>query len=554
MILQLKDGVVTPVFVSSKKAYAYTIYQAGGSINWDSTLGTITFPSSHDVSELEVGMTLQGMSSVQQMSYINMIITYINTTTNTITISGDLTWLDLNTGPQAAHGTSLFFYSIGFTSEGSVLGFHSDHPITGINIIDDMLFWTDNNSEPKKINISRSIQGTAGITPTRLVVNGEVFDDLVEESHITVIKKAPNKAPTVKKVTSFREGEIYSTLVAGADIFGNSQSNVPLPVGSQKWISINDFEGNIVSFEIGDVLRFSSNPQELAPEYFEIRASIIQGPSVQAGFTNYKIEIESMSQMGLITSINSTITNWNVGLEQEGKTLFEQKLPRFSTRYKYEDNEYSTMGPFTEPVFIPGGFRYHPKEAYNTGMVNSLRELTLQDFIPTDIPKDVVQVDLLYKNEMSPNIYTIESITKDDTKINGENAWTSQGSQVGLFGSYKVSSENIYATLPSNQLLRPWDNVPRTALAQEVSGNRIIYGNYLQNYDLTLGDEKLVPHFITTIGHRKEDEGNRGKKSIKSLRDYDLGVVWGDKYGRETPIITPSSGSISVPKGKSARS
>ena len=65
--------------------------------------------------------------------------------------------------------------------------------------------------------------------------------------------------------------------------------------------------------------------------------------------------------------------------------------------------------------------------------------------------------------------------------VNGKNAWTSQGSQYGLFGSYKVSSENIYATLPSNQLLRPWDNVPRTALAQEISGNRTIYANYLQN-------------------------------------------------------------------------
>jgi len=33
--------------------------------------------------------------------------------------------------------------------------------ITGINIIDDLLFWTDNNSEPRKINIPRSIQGTS---------------------------------------------------------------------------------------------------------------------------------------------------------------------------------------------------------------------------------------------------------------------------------------------------------------------------------------------------------------------------------------------------------
>ena len=37
---------------------------------------------------------------------------------------------------------------------------------------------------------------------------------------------------------------------------------------------------------------------------------------------------------------------------------------------------------------------------------------------------------------------------------------------------------------PENQLLRSWDNVPKKALAQEITGNRIVYGNYEQNYDI----------------------------------------------------------------------
>lgn len=40
------------------------------------------------------------------------------------------------------------------------LNFRSDRNITGINIIDDMLFWTDNYSEPKKVNIERSKIGS----------------------------------------------------------------------------------------------------------------------------------------------------------------------------------------------------------------------------------------------------------------------------------------------------------------------------------------------------------------------------------------------------------
>ena len=38
--------------------------------------------------------------------------------------------------------------------ENNILNFSTNNLITGINIIDGLLFWTDNNKEPKKINIS----------------------------------------------------------------------------------------------------------------------------------------------------------------------------------------------------------------------------------------------------------------------------------------------------------------------------------------------------------------------------------------------------------------
>ena len=43
---------------------------------------------------------------------------------------------------------------------GRVLNFDKSFLITGINIIEDYLFWTDNNTEPKKINITRSKIGS----------------------------------------------------------------------------------------------------------------------------------------------------------------------------------------------------------------------------------------------------------------------------------------------------------------------------------------------------------------------------------------------------------
>ena len=43
-----------------------------------------------------------------------------------------------------------------------VLKFNRNKIITGVNILDDFIFWTDNIHEPRKINIKRSILGTGG--------------------------------------------------------------------------------------------------------------------------------------------------------------------------------------------------------------------------------------------------------------------------------------------------------------------------------------------------------------------------------------------------------
>ena len=108
-----------------------------------------------------------------------------------------------------------------------------------------------------------------------------------------------------------------------------------------------------------------------------------------------------------------------------------------------------------------------------------------------------------------------------------------------------MTTENIYAALPANQLLRPWDNVPKKALAQEITGNRIVYGNYVQNYYLNNNVEVSVSY-----SDRKNSFSNfetQGLPSIKSQRNYQLGVVYCDKYGRETPVFTSDYAALTVP-------
>ena len=464
--------------------------------------------------------------------------------------------LDLSSGYEA----------IVFTGPRT-LNFNHGELVTGINIVDDMLFWTDNKTEPKKINIPRSIEGTDtnGFYHTRLINSAQEItfssNILAREKHITVIRKAPTKPPTLVSLVTNREYD--GTGLATSVLFNSSTSSIPqlLEPTDSLTINIHQYNDTLPTFLAGDIILLNNEVSgQYPPETYEVRAVVndieifIESVPVPLGTTVVDangvpitdIDVEYYNASVTIISISPETSNlesnFYVSVEEQGEKLFDRKFPRFAYRYKYKDGEYSSIGPFSEVAFIPGHFSYHPTEAYNKGMVNNLKSLTLKDFIPYKIPKDVVQVDLLYKDEASPNIYLVKSITPQDP------AWSEVGSGVGSFGSYDITTENIYAVLPSNQGLRLWDNVPRLALAQEVTGSRVVYANYLQGYNL-----QTLPAVAASLNPRVLFNGGFvGAKSLKSLRTYNVGIVYGDKYGRETPVFANSESNLIVNKSSAS--
>ena len=72
--------------------------------------------------------------------------------------------------------------------------------------------------------------------------------------------------------------------------------------------------------------------------------------------------------------------------------------------------------------------------------------------------------------------------------------------------------------------------MPRIAKAQEVTANRLIYGNYLQNYNII---QQNLPDIQTTVEKVDITTVATPEASIKSSRTYQVGGVYIDKYGRE---------------------
>mgnify|MGYP003646146415 CR=1 FL=1 len=513
--------------------------------------------------------------------------------------------------------------------------------ITGINIIDDLLFWSDNKGEPKKINIKRCKEGTANVnTHTQLSFSNNSFTGIAVEYTFNAIATDGGygfdseyhpplvpieKRPKIGRYSFYERRRLAAAVGVDFSAFVDDSGNIKDANGSYiQNDSSNSFDENGASstgnlsgspyagynfkarhYRDGELLggkeiRVFDNQNGLHLRYHITSTT----PSTEKDFRigdvifaeNTRLDIEE-KHITVIKPKPLKAPSVKINYKEQTKTtnkkpnLFEEQFPRFSYRYKYADGEFSAFAPFTEPVFNPQYTQntdkstdgsvlhgkddiYDIKDPKNKAMVNAIHSVDLMDFITINTPEDVVEVDLLYKKEDSPVIYSIGTVNHTDFEwhasafnhehgqsfIGGADRYDDNISYDGNTGAknwmpaadggynsgkYTVKNENIYAALPANQLLRPWDNVPRKALAQEVSGSRIIYGNYLQNY--TIGSK---PKVFVDYNDRKKTIGTfdtGGLPSIKSQRNYQLGVIYCDEFGRETPVFTSNSAAVNIP-------
>lgn len=83
-----------------------------------------------------------------------------------------------------------------------ILKFSKDRLITGINIVDGMLFFTDNHSEPKKINIEKFKGNVPEVPVDHSTGTTSIYRRTFQEADITVIKGHPKHALTTDLTTS----------------------------------------------------------------------------------------------------------------------------------------------------------------------------------------------------------------------------------------------------------------------------------------------------------------------------------------------------------------
>ena len=335
--------------------------------------------------------------------------------------------------------------TIGNTSKllsGSFLNFSTTHKITGINLVENLLFFTDGLNQPRRINIDKAKN------------NAEYYD---KEEKVSVAKFAPFKAP-------------------------------------------------------------------LLLDYAKVTTNIDSNQNVE-------------------TSIDTTLQN-DSNIDSD---ILEEDFVRFSYRYRFSENEFSPIAPFTQVCFVPKTANYDVKEQHRvledgmvSEMVNNINKVTLYIELPsTQVTSeyDINGIEILMKSSDSNVVKAIElKDLSDDKSADG-------------YISYEYRSTLPYKTLPASQTVRTYDNVPLAAKAQEIISNRVVYGNFVQDRKLPANTDGLVGLNFFASYDSKYNTGLDSKldyllhkeypfHSIKQRRNYEVGVVLADKYGRQSPVLT----------------
>ncbi len=369
------------------------------------------------------------------------------------------------------YNTVTFDYTI--LVSGGFLNFSKNSLITGVNVVENLLFWTDNRNQPRKINVNYALDRPATSTTPYYTA----------EDHIAVTRYYP-----------FQPIQLWKDEGAPSGIQAQMKSK--------------------------SIVNNPANP--------------IDAPTANANPTydaSYAGDPEFM----------------------------KDKFLRFSYRFKYDDDEYSIVAPFTQIAFIPfqDGFfssysqnnwvakKSDEEDAYESSitklMENKVDSANLIIPLPAQV-KDIAneykiqEIDILYKESDNINIKKIETLKVEDF----------DSTSTDEFIEYEYLARKSINILPESQTTRASDQAPIRTISQEVVGNRVVYGNFLNRYphpaeiDYKVNVSEKFPTNTVISPSNPLAETTRisyPNHTLKRNRTYQVGIVLADKWGRQSPVI-----------------
>ena len=292
-------------------------------------------------------------------------------------------------------------FNTGTTSklvEGYFLNFSKTHPVYGIDLIENLLFWTDNRNQPRKINIDNAASSITYYTkedqisvakyyphdPIKVYRNISIPNCSGQSTTYTTttvltrdnIRAGMNVAGTNTYIVTAKYTSPYQfTTSATLGTFGGR--TIQLIERSSQNSSDEFLRPSIFGFNFGSVIYISSTKVRLTgltssprtdmqfnapgftnPDSLPTITSATFVPNI--GVNTFDLQLSgahgipnNLSTL-YVVSANLAWPNPNYISTFPGDSdLLKDKFVRFAYRFKFEDGEYSLISPFTQPTFIP---------------------------------------------------------------------------------------------------------------------------------------------------------------------------------------------------------
>ena len=479
--------------------------------------------------------------------------------------------------------------------QGRFLNFSKTHPVFGIDLIEDLLFWTDNRNQPRKINVESALADATYYTTEDQISVAKYYPYcspyLYNNITLTGVSTVGGVAGTQHSATDVSDLRVGMIINAGSTL----QNEVPLVVSAVNYTT-NRFQTLKPFLLSGTYDFYFPTSKHVVDEYLppsilikfvsatattltftEVNASesligpnmLLTNPNIDeevktttvASGTgpNYTVDLDTdITSMGIAANdfINLSDPNPEYISSWPGDANYlRDKFVRFAYRFKFDDGEYSLISPFTQPAFIPKQDGY-VVEGINSNepdeisfQANEIGASTIIDFfenkvnnvtlrIPTPFIVNeledklkVSEIDILYKESDGLAIQVLETIPVTDSSVTGN---TTQ------IYEYQYQSRKPIRTLPERETTRVFDKVPIKAMTQSSVGNRIIYGNFLDKHtppETLPYSVRIDPKYPIVNAYSNKCYVAYPTHSVKQNRNYQIGIVLSDRYGRQSDVI-----------------
>tara|TARA_B110000858_G_scaffold168217_1_gene196602 strand:- start:1969 stop:6735 length:4767 start_codon:yes stop_codon:yes gene_type:complete len=341
--------------------------------------------------------------------------------------------------------------------EGSFLNFSKTNPIYGVNLLENLLFWTDNRNQPRKINVSLANKNNVS-NPTYYT----------NEDHISVAKYNPYAAiqtyqPSI--VTGSSVGDYESTLKDVTSLYYPNGGIGTVVSSTATTAIINSVKGELVVTSDNYNTGASVSYIDMTTGYIiDVNGVTLDTAIYDANNSYWDITVLG-GNLPTLTAGQKLVFNSNPYYDPKyagDPSFLEDKFVRFAYRFKFDDGENSLFSTFTQSSFIPkqdGYFMYTDKEnlqkvddesnAYRSTVVsfveNKVNKLDLRiplPFVNYEIGQalKITGIDVLYKESDGLSVKVIDTVSIDDI-VNSSGVFTTgsspQASVAVLFTNLK---------------------------------------------------------------------------------------------------------------------